>query len=276
MKDKTDAERFEFSFPPDLPGVQLAVIECSTRMVQMVHETYTTAMMIRGARDWNCNGEKFRSTEGMVQSWQPGDAHHCLEPSRVSQRGLLIQPEVMEGIAREAGAAPARLKVQVRQLELPVVTAAFRGLYESLDHPRSRLERQSRFLECMRLLLKHAFAEQGIPRPDPVDAGIVRKAKAYIRDNFQRNLGLDELADVANVDSPYRLIRSFKKQVGTTPHSFQIDVRLAEARALLLKKESAVTAASSTGFSDQSHFIRHFKRMFGLTPEQFRGRGRDR
>jgi hypothetical protein len=53
------------------------------------------------------------------------------------------------------------------------------------------------------------------------------------------------------------------------PHAYQIQARLLRARELLRNGRAIAEVAAMTGFADQSHFHRHFKRLLGTTPAQF-------
>ena len=67
----------------------------------------------------------------------------------------------------------------------------------------------------------------------------------------------------------YHLIRSFRQEVGLTPHRFQIQNRVRKARHLLECSVSMTEAALAAGFADQSHFIRQFKKIVGMTPTSY-------
>ena len=69
--------------------------------------------------------------------------------------------------------------------------------------------------------------------------------------------------------SPYHLIRSFKKQIGLTPHKFQMQNRIRKAQRILLKSKSITEVALTTGFCDQSHFNKWFQKIVGLTPTEY-------
>lgn len=81
-------------------------------------------------------------------------------------------------------------------------------------------------------------------------------------------LGIDELASIAGF-SPYHFIRTFKKTVGMTPYAYASQLRVIRARNLLLKGESLSDTAMQSGFSDQAHMTRQFKKIFGVTPGKF-------
>lgn len=80
---------------------------------------------------------------------------------------------------------------------------------------------------------------------------------------------LDEMAD-ATFMSKYNLIRIFKHEVGLTPHQFLLQNRIRKAQRLLETSATITEVALATGFCDQSHFIRHFKKIVGLTPTEYR------
>jgi AraC-like DNA-binding protein len=75
--------------------------------------------------------------------------------------------------------------------------------------------------------------------------------------------------------SPAQFTRSFKQVAGMSYLAYCTHVRLAEAVRLLRLGQSTIAAiADLTGFSDQSHFDRRFKRAFGQTPREFQQRWR--
>lgn len=80
--------------------------------------------------------------------------------------------------------------------------------------------------------------------------------------------GLKDLAS-ANHLSPWYFLRLFKEKVGMTPHQFCLACQVSLGRRLIRDGASPVEAALSAGFTDQSHFYRHFKRLYGMTPGSF-------
>lgn len=78
-------------------------------------------------------------------------------------------------------------------------------------------------------------------------------------------LTVDEMAQNTFI-SKYHFIRSFKAEVGLTPHQFQIQNRIRKAQRLIHKVETITEVALTTGFCDQSHFIKQFKKYVGLPP----------
>ncbi len=69
--------------------------------------------------------------------------------------------------------------------------------------------------------------------------------------------------------SSFHMIRQFKKEIGLTPHQFQIQCRIRKAQKMLLNDKTVVEVALDMGFYDQSHFVRCFKKLVGMTPASY-------
>lgn len=92
--------------------------------------------------------------------------------------------------------------------------------------------------------------------------------KAYLDQNYLEQIRLDELEKELGF-SKYYLIRSFEAVYGLSPIRYTINLRIEEAKRLLYSGMKYTEVAYSTGFYDQSHFIRHFKMIVGVTPKAF-------
>ena len=86
---------------------------------------------------------------------------------------------------------------------------------------------------------------------------------------------LDEAARLLHAH-PTHLVRAFSGEFGIAPHQYLTARRLDRARRLLLDGLPPGEVAAATGFYDQSHLNRSFKRLVGTTPGRFaRQRGDD-
>jgi AraC family transcriptional regulator len=99
----------------------------------------------------------------------------------------------------------------------------------------------------------------------------LRSVIEYIMENLEGSPTLGQMAAVAHL-SPYHFARQFKAATGLAPHQYVIARRVERAQHLLRKDDKFELAevALRAGFSDQSKFSFHFKRLIGVTPRQFR------
>lgn len=65
---------------------------------------------------------------------------------------------------------------------------------------------------------------------------------------------------------PTSLLRAFARDVGLPPHRYLVGRRVDLARRLLLDGAAPAAVAAETGFHDQAHLTRHFRRVLGVTP----------
>ncbi len=91
---------------------------------------------------------------------------------------------------------------------------------------------------------------------------------AIIRARYDQPLTLEELARAVGV-SRSTLTHRYRAETGTTPFSRLLDHRLDVARGMVLKGERAKEVAAHTGFYDEYHFAKVFKRRFGLPPRRY-------
>lgn len=98
----------------------------------------------------------------------------------------------------------------------------------------------------------------------------VKEPVDFIRQNFQHPFTIEELADVAYL-SVSALERRFKKYLAKTPKQFINEVRLENARKLLIETNMPISqVGDETGFSDHSYFSKQFRLLFGELPSDFR------
>jgi AraC family transcriptional regulator len=93
----------------------------------------------------------------------------------------------------------------------------------------------------------------------------------YIEEHLDAAPTLAEIAAVAGLNC-YHFARQFKAATGLPPHQYVIARRVERAKQLLQTDGdfSLAEVAASAGFSDQSQFSHHFKRLVGVTPGQYR------
>ena len=121
------------------------------------------------------------------------------------------------------------------------------------------------------LLRNHGISPQavsdqrgGLPR------STLRRVTDFVNDNLSMDLGLSEMAGVANL-SRYHFSRQFKRSTGLPPHQYVIGRRVKRARELLSGTDLSVgDVASAVGFTHQCHLAHHVRRHFVVHPSSLR------
>jgi AraC family transcriptional regulator len=103
----------------------------------------------------------------------------------------------------------------------------------------------------------------------------LRAVVEYIEEHLDAGPTLEQMAAIARL-SPNYFVWQFKRATGLPPHQYVIARRVERAKQLVQAGSafSLAEVAAHAGFSDQSQFSHHFKRLLGVTPGQFRTRVR--
>ena len=112
-------------------------------------------------------------------------------------------------------------------------------------------------------------------RPQAVAGGLSPRQRRllveYVEDNLERPISLAEMAALARM-SVSHLIRKFHADFNCPPHAYVMQQRVEHAKRLLTvgKGVPLKLVAARSGFADQSHMNRLFRRMLNMTPSEFR------
>jgi AraC-like DNA-binding protein len=268
-------EKIVWSAPQDLPGIVTLSAENSQRPWCQYHETYTICNIndsgagqegaLSPPAAWVYRGKTHSSAPRSVMLIEPGELHRNIRtPPPNPFSVVLIHPKLVNDIASEAGMRlnPHFKKAVSSDSPLYRTLVQFHG---ALAAQTTLLHRQSLLIECI-LALLGGYCEQ-TPRlgPDPKQRCLER-ARDFIREHFSEKITLDQLAEISAL-SRYHFQRSFAREFGLPPHRYQISLRIEKVCQALRSGQTANSIDS--GFSDQSHLIRHFKRLVGVTPARY-------
>ncbi|HKO52198.1 MAG TPA: AraC family transcriptional regulator [Polyangiaceae bacterium] len=186
-------------------------------------------------------------------------------------QSFIVTPELLRTWVSERHQQP--LRAEWRTL-FPAISDNLLGKLQSFSNAlqpgTSDLELQSRAVELADIIVAELIAGA---TDNPPDAGPAVRRAMRMRECLEDeglNVDLDTLARAAGLDR-FQALRVFKKCFGLPPHAYQLRLRVTRARPLLLQGASAFEVAARCGFADQSHMIRHFKRIAGVTPSQYVG-----
>ncbi len=235
------------------------------------HDTYAIAVIEQGIEEFAYRGETYRTPAGDIAIINPGEVHtgHAVDETGWTYRVLYPDPSILQQAAsdvleRSQGIPyfphPVIADKQLAQL--------IWKLHLALEDSSSKLEQDSRLLWTLaQLITRHAdsrFELKSIGK----ESQSIQRVRDYLEANYTENLSLEQLAAIANL-SPFYFLRTFRNQVGLPPHSYLNQLRLTHAKIFLNQGVEISQVAHETGFADQSHLTRQFKRMFGVTPGQY-------
>ena len=128
--------------------------------------------------------------------------------------------------------------------------------------------------KAQQFLNKLAVKIMGRPEKDALDAehSMIQAAEQFIQDNYMYDLNLTMLAERFNYNSSY-FSEMFKAKAGKTFIQYMTDVRMEKAVQLLEETMLSLwDIAELTGFSNASYFSSKFKKMYGISPSDYRVR----
>ena len=194
---------------------------------------------------------------------------------------IFLEPGLVTRVAAEAfGLDPARLTVPpLDGLDLPQLQTAMWAVAAELTPGGAggRLAAESLANVLAVHLIRHVSAtrQSARRRNGTLPRAKLRAVVEYIEEHLDSGPTLEQMAAIARL-SPNYFAWQFKRATGLPPHQYVLDRRVERAKQFLQAGSdiSLAEVAAKAGFSDQSQFSHHFKRLIGVTPGQFRKRRR--
>jgi AraC-like DNA-binding protein len=231
------------------------------------HDAYLFGVTEQGVQAFCCRGSPRASAAGMVMAFNPDDPHD----GHAAARGGFTYTMLHLGTALVAdilGDAHGR-RVGLPLFTEPVVddralAARLRRLSTLLLDGATRLEAQELVMGAALAMVKR-HASRPVAAPTPGGSGALSPVRDLLHDGFAEDLSADDLAGAVGL-SRFQLYRRFRERYGVPPSAYLRQVRLREARRRLLAGAAIAEVAVGTGFADQSHLTRWFRRTYGITP----------
>ena len=252
---------------PAAPGGHLMLIDCSPRAWRVFHETYELVAdrTPHSTAEWWYRGRTYVATPGVAGLIEPGEVHvstRIFHPASITI--VQVNPAFMMDAARQLGISTTP-HFRSGQCSAPELTESILGFSAAVQRGATPLEQETRMTDAVRLALTFAGEAKAARQP-----GADRRAAALARDYLQahalEHVTLTELAAISGT-SVFHLARTFREAYGIPPHEYQNAIRVARACADL--RAGTPLAEIDLGFADQSHFSRHFKRVWAVTPGRY-------
>lgn len=106
-----------------------------------------------------------------------------------------------------------------------------------------------------------------------VDHPLVEQVTAYIEAHIGEEITVEDVAEAVHM-SKFYFLRKFKEITGMTVHNFIVNKRIIAARQAMAEEKSITESWQMTGFADYSSFLRNFRKIYGISPREYRENNR--
>jgi AraC-like DNA-binding protein len=235
---------------------------------QHFHTVPAIGVVDRGTMSTYCRSSTHILPTGTVFLLNPGEVH---APKSATEYGwgfrvIYVEKEFFQSRSEDFEfGVPQFVKPFVQDVAL---AASLLRLHRKLDRDADTLNIENDLADVFAHLGERHVSE---PRNKPAirdERNKILRVKDYLHRNYWKNISVEDLTEIAQL-SRFHLMRTFRRDVGLSPHAYLTQIRVEAAKKLLSEGASIVNVASDIGFTDQSHFTRHFKRMTGVTPGQY-------
>ncbi|WP_341365165.1 AraC family transcriptional regulator [Thalassospira sp. SN3W] len=256
--------REHFISAAPLPGIErMEALFFGNMFAPHRHDTYALGITMQGVQTFNYRGSSCASQPGNVIILHPDEVHDggAGTEDGLRYRMLYLEPSLLrQGLGTDTASLPFVSDPVIADSQLAATLAS---MLAHLDEDVDPLLIDQFISDIATGLARHT--KNSMKPIGFLALERMERARQYLEDNFDRPVQSAELEEVTGLDR-YRLIRQFRACFGTTPYRYLIMRRLQKARILISLRQPMVDIAGDTGFADQSHLNRHFKRAFGITP----------
>ena len=269
MKRKQQA-RTDFLRLPHLANLELLHASNLTHdYPPHIHEQQCVVLVHHGSETTTVRGIAHTALPGSLFILNPEELHSSVSVD-AEYRVFKVQAAEFQRIAGEGlGFTSGPPYFTDFVIHDPSMFRSLMNLYLKLEQNDSHLQQESEFISAMATLLERHSHKASARQTNTVkEDRKVEMIREYLKAGYNENISLSQLTELTNLDRFY-LLRVFANKVGVPPHEFQTQLRIAHARELIRRGHSLSDAALQTGFFDQSHLSRHFKRIVGMTPGEY-------
>lgn len=231
-----------------------------------MHESYQISLINAGATFFRYRGSQQVAPAHSLMVIVPGEVHEnvsvgtrafasiYVESMLLHKLGLLDRPEqvlyIFEAVIRDAPSL-----------------ALFAAIFDAFGEPSSLLERETCLLQAFTHLFAH-YTNKGLAAGGQ-EHRAVTFVKDFIRGHYQEDVTLSDLSVMTGLHKNY-LLNVFTKEVGISPHRYLMNIRISQAKRFIRQAMPLAQVAAASGFNDQSHLTREFRKHSLVTPGTYR------
>ncbi|MFS8199257.1 AraC family transcriptional regulator [Streptomyces sp. CWNU-52B] len=263
------AQREVSAWRPSVPGVVEVFHAHFTEYAypMHVHDAWTLLIVDDGAVRYDLDRHEHGTPDGTVSLLPPHIPHNGSPVTPYGFRKRVLYLDLSRLDETYIGAA-----VDTPELLDPVLRRRVGQLHTALAHPGDELEAESRLTligERLRGHLRPGGARDDTEDGRGADHPLARQVRELLDERLVQGVTLQEAAGLVHAH-PAHLVRAFSGAYGIAPHQYLMSRRVERARRLLLEGRTPGEVAAETGFYDQPHLNRHFKRLVGVAPGRYR------
>ncbi|CAN7335757.1 helix-turn-helix domain-containing protein [Duganella sp. LjRoot269] len=269
MTDREDSSDIAIWHAPELKAELLRGRFVDFSYDVHTHETACFALLTHGAIRIRMRGSEFVARQGDLYAIDADEAHAGwpVDDGGWRQRTLYVDMLHLRRLAGEEHAAHAR------PLAGPIIRDA--GLADALYTMHRCSQEQGPTLLRDQAYLNFAagltgrYLHHAVTPPDAgTERAAIRSAREFLDQHLDDQVSLEDIAAAAGLPA-FQLFRAFERALGMTPHAYQRQARVRLAIQLIRRGHALVEAGVMSGFSDQAHLTRWFRRFMGVTPGQY-------
>lgn len=236
------------------------------------HDGYGIGAIEKGAMEFFYRGKKNVAPAGEVNTVSPGEVHdgHSATGGGWIYRMIYFDKSVMskacELFLDKTGIQPV-IKKGVIDDKL-FFASIYKNFSALTDDNAGLLEQEEGVADIFSYLLSSYTTIENFNLKIYKLGNRLKKVEQFIHENYDKNISLSELSEIANVGI-FHFARSFKADTGLTPIEYLTQTRIDNAKKLIESGMNLADVALETGFADQSHLTRKFRRQTGFTPGQY-------
>ncbi|EGA66620.1 AraC family transcriptional regulator [Vibrio brasiliensis] len=270
---KSAKESASFHLAGELGGLELLDAKYTNQnFSRHSHEGYTIGVIEKGAQRFYRTGGNHIAPQDSIILVNADEVHNGQTATEGGweYKAMYPLPEQFEQLSQGLSSRIATPYFTEPVVYDPEMAQQLRLVFNTLAQSDNKLLRETLVYGTLVKLVSRHSKTRVDWEPKTRSQRQLVLVKEFLDDFPQADVSLEDLSKLAGL-SPYYLTRSFQKEFGLPPHAYQIQARLRVAKQLLRQGMRISDVAQETGFHDQSHFHRHFKRALGVTPKQFVG-----
>ncbi|MER6591157.1 AraC family transcriptional regulator [Micromonospora purpureochromogenes] len=247
---------------PKLPGVTEVLHAHFTDHAYPMHAHDTWALLIvdDGAVRYDLHRHERRAFGDLVTLLPPHVPHNGCSASPDGFRKRVIYLDASHLSADLVGRS-----VDISSFTDPWLRGAISALHEALLQPGEELRAETLLTLLTDTVRAHLGEQVVTPEADHTAAYLLRD---LLEQHVADGVSLYDAGRLLHFH-PSHLVRAFGREFGITPHQYLTSRRVDHARRLILDGHPLDSVATSSGFYDQPHLARHFKRILGVSPGVF-------